>query len=77
MPELHNPKGLFLLLLAIPIVLLYVLKVRRERRVVGSTWLWAEARRDLTARHPWKRLRAEVPLALQLLGLLGLALAFA
>ncbi len=76
MPELHNPKGLFLLLLAVPIVLLYVLKVRRERRVVGSTWLWAEARRDLTARHPWKRLRAEVPLVLQLLGLLGLALAF-
>ncbi len=77
MPELHNPRGLLLLLLGIPIVLLYVLKVRRERRVVGSTWLWAEARRDLTARHPWKRLRAEIPLVLQLLALLGLALAFA
>lgn len=75
--HLLNPAGLWLLLGAIPVVLLYVLKVRRARLRVGSTWLWAEARRDLLARSPFRRLLPEVPLVLQLLALAALALALA
>jgi hypothetical protein len=75
--ELLTPKGLALLGLAVPLVLLYILKVRRKRKRVASTWLWASAKRDLIARSPWKKLIAEVPLILELLALLlfGLALA--
>jgi hypothetical protein len=75
--ELLRPSGLWLLGLLVPLVVLYILKVRRRRVRVSSTWLWAVARRDLLARSPFRRLIAEVPLLLQLLalGLLALALA--
>jgi len=75
--ELLSPKGLLLLTGAAPLVLLYVLKVRRERRVVGSTWLFAAARRDLVASHPWKRLVPERSLLLELLALVLFSLALA
>lgn len=75
--ELLTPKGLALLGLAAPLVLLYILKVRRKRKRVASTWLWASAKRDLIARSPWKKLIAEVPLLLELLALLLFALALA
>lgn len=70
-----NPVGLWLLALAIPLVALYLLKVRRQRLEVASTWLWSAARRDLLARHPFRRFLPQVPLLLQLaaLGLLALA----
>jgi hypothetical protein len=57
--------------------LLYVLKVRRERRVVPSVWLWQAALRDLSAKSPFKRLTASVPLVLETLALVALALALA
>lgn len=71
------PKGLALLGLLVPLVVLYILKVRRKRLRVASTWLWASAKRDLIARSPWQKLIAQVPLILQALALLlfGLALA--
>lgn len=75
--ELLSPKGLLLLTGAVPLVLLYVLKVRRERRTVASTWLFAAARRDLVASHPWKRLTPERSLLLELLALVLFALALA
>ncbi|MFO0679828.1 MAG: VWA domain-containing protein [Polyangiaceae bacterium] len=75
--EFLNPKGLWLLTGLVPLVLLYVLKIRRSRVRVGSTWLWAEARRDLLARHPFRRLVPEIPLLLQVLALVLLALALA
>ncbi|UQA60116.1 vWA domain-containing protein [Polyangium aurulentum] len=71
------PKGLALLGLLGPLVLLYILKVRRKRLRVGSTWLWASAKRDLLARSPFKKLIAQVPLVLQALALLLLGLALA
>lgn len=71
------PSGLLLLGLLVPLVVLYILKIQRRRRVVASTWLWAEAQRDLMARSPWRRLRARIPLVLQALALLALGLAFA
>jgi hypothetical protein len=75
--EFLNPKGLWLLTAIVPLVVLYILKIKRERIRVPSTWLWAEARRDLLAKHPFKKLVPEVPLFLQLLALIGLSLALA
>ena len=54
--ELLRPSGLWLLGLLVPLVVLYILKVRRRRLRVSSTWLWAVARRDLLARSPFRRL---------------------
>jgi len=73
--ELESPAGLWLLTLLAPLILLYVLKVRRQRVVVASTWLWAAAARDLLAKTPFRKLIASVPLLLQLLALVLLALA--
>ncbi|MDC0741397.1 vWA domain-containing protein [Polyangium mundeleinium] len=75
--DLLAPKGLALLGLLGPLVLLYILKVRRKRKRVASTWLWASAKRDLIARSPFQKLIAQVPLILQALALLLLAFALA
>jgi hypothetical protein len=75
--ELLAPGGLALLALLIPLVVLYVLKIRRKRQTVASTWLWATAARDLQARSPFKRLVAQVPLVVEALALAALALALA
>ncbi|HVY26576.1 MAG TPA: VWA domain-containing protein [Polyangiaceae bacterium] len=77
MPVLGNASGLWLLGLLGPLLLLYVLKVRRERVTVASTWLWQAAARDLLAKSPWQRLRKRWLLLLEALGLLCLALALA
>ncbi|MEO7329227.1 MAG: VWA domain-containing protein, partial [Minicystis sp.] len=73
--DLLAPKGLLLLLLLVPLVVLYILKVKRHRKRVASTWLWATAQRDLMARSPFKRLIAQIPLILQGIALVALALA--
>ncbi len=75
--ELRSPSGLWLLGLLGPLLLLYVLRIRRQRLRVPSTWLWAAAERDLLARHPFRRLRAEVPLILEALAVILLSLALA
>ncbi|HYQ42630.1 MAG TPA: VWA domain-containing protein [Polyangiaceae bacterium] len=75
--ELKAPAGLWLLGLLAPLVVLYVLKIRRQRVTVSSTWLWAAAARDLAAKSPFKRLVPQVPLLLELLALALLALALA
>ena len=75
--ELLSPSGLWLLALLVPLVVLYILKVKRARKRVASTWLWGVAQRDLMARSPWKKLIAQIPLLIQALGLILLALALA
>jgi len=75
--ELKAPGGLWLLGLLLPLLLLYVLKIRRQRVTVSSTWLWAAAARDLAAKSPFKRLVVHVPLLLELLALCLLALSLA
>jgi hypothetical protein len=75
--ELLAPGGLLLLALLVPLVVLYILKIKRQRRLVSSTWLWAAAQRDLMAKSPFKRFIAQIPLVLQALALLALGLAFA
>lgn len=75
--DLLAPKALWLLALLPPLIILYILKVKRARLRVASTWLWAEARRDLMARSPFKRLIVQLPLILQALALIALAVAAA
>lgn len=75
--HLLDPKGLLLLAGLAPLVLLYILKIRRQRQRVPSTWLWAAAQRDLLAKYPFRRLITEVPLFLEILALLALAFALA
>jgi hypothetical protein len=60
-----------------PLLLLYVLKRRRQRRVVGSTLLWEAALRDLRAERPWRRLVPHLILLLQALAIVAGALALA
>lgn len=75
--ELLAPAMLGLLGLLVPLIGFYILKVRRQRRRVSSTWLWQQARRDLMARSPFKRLVVQIPLILQALVLILLAMAAA
>ena len=75
--HLLDPRGLLLLAGVAPLVVLYILRIRRRRQRVPSTWLWATAQRDLVARHPWRRLLPETTLLLELLALAALALALA
>ncbi len=76
-PALGNPQGLWLLGLLGPLLLLYVLKVRRQRVRVSSTWLWQAAARDMLARSPWQRLRRRLLLLLEILALVAMGLALA
>ena len=48
--HLLSPWGLALLAGAVPLVVLYTLKIKRRRQPVSSTWLWTGAQRDLMAK---------------------------
>src|SRR6187551_3470418 len=62
-------------LLAMPlIVAFYMLRLRRPRHEVSSTYLWQALVRDVEANAPWQRLRRSLLLLLQLL--LAVLLAF-
>jgi Ca-activated chloride channel family protein len=77
MVQFLNPAALALLALAIPILLLWMLKLRRRDVTVSSTLLWSRLVRDREANAPWQRLRRNLLLWLQLATLLALALALA
>jgi uncharacterized membrane protein len=72
-----SPLALGLLGLAVPLVLLYFLKVRRQPQRVSSVMLWLSARRDQQASALFQRLQFDPLLLLQVLALLLLALALA
>jgi hypothetical protein len=72
-----NPLGLALAALAIPILLLYMLRLRRREAVVSSHFLWQRALKDYAANTPWQRLRRHLLLLLQLLVLALLVVALA
>ena len=63
--------------LSIPIILLYMLKLRRRDVLVSSTLLWQRLLRDREANAPWQRLRRNLLLLLQLLILALLTLSLA
>ncbi len=75
--SLLSPLSLAWLGLLAPLIALYVLRRRREARVVGSTLLWDRAVRDMRAERPWQRLIPYVSLILQALALILAALALA
>lgn len=64
-------------LLAIPIILLYMLRLRRREVLISSTFLWRQVLQDQEANTPWQRLRRNLLLLLQLLIVLLLVLALA
>ena len=62
-------------LLFVPLVLaMYLLKLRRDEKVVPSTLLWQRLLTDVEANAPWQRLRRSLLLLLQLLLVLLLAI---
>lgn len=70
---LAAPTGLLVGALALPLLLLYVLKSRRPVRTVGSVLLWRAVSVEQQATSPFKRLRRNLVLLLQLLALASLA----
>ena len=60
------------LALALPIILLYLLKLRRRETPVSSNFLWQQVLQDAEANTPWQRLRRNLLLFLQLLILASL-----
>ncbi len=70
--------GALLWLALVPVVLLlHMLRARREVRTVPSTLLWERAARDLSSRIPVRRLERSLLLLLQLLAISAVALALA
>jgi Ca-activated chloride channel homolog len=75
--SLLAPLAILFGLLAIPILLLYMLKLRRREITVSSTLLWQMLLRDRQANTPWQRLKRSLLLFMQLLILAALVLAMA
>jgi hypothetical protein len=59
-------------LLAVPLVLLYLLRLKRPNVTVSSTLLWSKALADMRASTPFQKLRRNLLLLLQLLILAAL-----
>ncbi len=71
------PVGLALALLAIPIIIFYMLRLRRNEITVSSNLLWQQVVQDRQANAPWQKLRRNLLLLLQLLLLALLVIAIA
>ncbi len=72
-----NPAGLWLLALAVPVLLLHVLRPRRQPREVASTFLWSSVATPVSAASPWQKLKPSLLLLVQLLVVALLAVAVA
>ncbi len=70
-----TPLSILLAALAVPIILLYMLRLRRRETEVSSTYLWQMLLRDREANAPWQRLRRNLLLFLQLIILAALVFA--
>jgi Ca-activated chloride channel homolog len=75
--SLLTPLALIGVALAIPIILLYMLRLRRREVTVSTTFLWQQIVQDNEANTPWQRLRRNLLLFLQLLILALLVFALA
>ena len=74
---LSAPLGLVAAAAALPLLLWYLLRPRRRRVPVGSTYLWRAVEWPSTAATPWQRFRGDTTFWLVLAALLALALALA
>jgi Ca-activated chloride channel homolog len=72
-----TPLAFGLAALALPILVLYMLKLRRREVEVSSTLLWQMLLRDREANAPWQKLKRNLLLFLQLLLLAALVFALA
>ena len=72
-----NPAGWWWLLVAVPVIALYILRIRRRRTPVSTLQFWEEAVPDSRPRAWWQRLRNLVSLLVQLLFLLLVVMAIA
>lgn len=75
--SLAAPAALLLAVLAVPLVLLYMLKPQRVPVTVASHLLWRAVAQEVEAQSPWQRLRRSLLLLLELLLLVLLVLALA
>lgn len=75
--SLLNPWGLAWLVLIVPVVLLYLLRLRRREVVVSSVLFWSRAVDDMQANAPFQRLRRNLLLLLQILVIIAASLAIA
>jgi hypothetical protein len=75
--SLANPAALAWLLLAVPVVIFYILKIRLKRVPVSTVLFWRQIFDEKKPRSLWQRLRHLVSLAVQLLLLLLLGGALA
>src|ERR1700734_3203987 len=64
--SLGNPTALFWLLLAIPVVIFYILKIRLKRVPVSTVIFWRQVFDEKRPRSLWQRLRHLVSLLVQL-----------
>ncbi len=65
--HLFNPLALGFAVIIPLIILLYLLKPRRQEMMVPSTYLWEQVQKDIEASKPWQRLKKNLLLLLQLL----------
>ncbi|MDP9021382.1 MAG: BatA and WFA domain-containing protein [Actinomycetota bacterium] len=72
-----NPAGFLAGLLTLPLIAWYVLRVRRPRVTVASTFLWRRSDRSIAAAVPWQRFRSDATFWLVLLALVVGTLALA
>jgi hypothetical protein len=72
-----HPPALFLLLMLVPVVLLYRLRVRAPRQTVGTGLFWQKALAEEKARGRWQRWRSPVSLAVQMIIVALIAMAAA
>ncbi len=72
-----SPWGLLGLISLPLIILLYILKQKREKVTVSSLILWSRVLEDMKAKTPWQKLRKNLLLFLQLLSALLIVLALA
>ncbi len=75
MPTFTALSSAWLLLLTIPLVVFYFLKLRRPRHVIPSLVLWRQVLADQRVNSPFQRFKRNILLLLQLLLLLLLVLA--
>ena len=62
-------------LLAVPIILLYMLRLQRKKAEVSSTLLWQMVLQDRQANRPWQKLKRNLLLIVQLIILAALVFA--
>lgn len=72
-----NPQGFYGLLLALPIIALYLMRLHYVDTVVPSLSLWQSTLQDRYANRPWQKLKRHWLLLLQLIVLLCVVLSLA